>query len=111
LSRKTKNAALALCAAGAVALTGTAVAAGGTSGTQRDRDRGAAEQPLTGETATKVRKAAQAAVPNGTIVRVETDRGGVYEAHVRRADGTEVEVKVDASFAVTSVEEHERRRP
>ena len=38
---------------------------------------------------------------------VETDEGGVYEAHIRKSDGTEVEVKVDKAFNVTAVDEHE----
>ncbi len=41
-------------------------------------------------------------------MRVETDNGGVYEAHIRKADGTEVEVKVDKSFKVTATEDHDR---
>jgi hypothetical protein len=48
---------------------------------------------------------ASAKVP-GTVVRVETDNGGVYEAHIRKADGTEVEVKVDKDFKVTATETH-----
>ena len=68
-----------------------------------------AERALTGDTATKVRRAALAEVSGGTIIRVETDAGGVYEAHVRKSDGTEVEVKVDRQFKVTGVEEHEGR--
>ena len=64
--------------------------------------------PLTGDTAAKVRDAAKAKVPGGTILRVETDSDGVYEAHVRKSDGTEVEVKVNKSFDVTAVEEQDR---
>lgn len=64
---------------------------------------GAGETPLTGETADKVTAAAQAEVPDGTVLRVETDSEGTYEAHVRKADGTEVIVLIDDSFAVTSV--------
>ena len=65
------------------------------------------ERALTGETATKVRAAALARVSGGTVLRVETDSdGAVYEAHMRKADGTEVEVKLDREFKVTSVEEH-----
>jgi uncharacterized membrane protein YkoI len=67
---------------------------------------GGGETALTGETATKVEASALAKV-DGTVLRVETDRGGVYEAHVRKADGTEVEVKVDKAFEVTAVEEHQ----
>jgi hypothetical protein len=63
------------------------------------------ETLLTGTTADKVKAAALAAVPGGTIIRVETDSAGSpYEAHVKKADGTEVTVKVDASFNVTATQ-------
>ena len=45
----------------------------------------------------------------GTVIRVETDSDGTYEAHVRKSDGTEVEVKMDKDFTVTSVEEFQGR--
>jgi uncharacterized membrane protein YkoI len=70
---------------------------------------GPGERALTGATADKVKAAALARVSGGTVLRVETDRGGVYEAHVRKPDGTEVEVKVNSAFEVTSVEEHPGR--
>ena len=64
------------------------------------------ETLLTGTTAEKVKSAALAAVPGATIIRVETDSAGSpYEAHVRKADGTQVTLKFDASFKVTSTEE------
>ena len=67
--------------------------------------RHAAETALTGTTADKVKAAALAAVPGGTIIRVETDSdGSPYEAHVRKADGSEVVVKVDDNFKVTDIE-------
>ena len=62
------------------------------------------EQTLTGDAAAKVKTAALAKLPGATILRVETDEGGVYEAHVRKTDGTEAEVHVDKDFAVTSVD-------
>ena len=62
------------------------------------------EQALTGDTAEKVKAAALAKLPGATILRVETDEGGVYEAHVRKTDGTEAEVHVGEDFAVTSVD-------
>ena len=63
---------------------------------------GPGETVLTGTTADKVKAAALAAVPGGTIIRVETDNeGSPYEAHVQKADGTVVTVKVDSSFKVT----------
>jgi hypothetical protein len=64
---------------------------------------GKTEKLLTGDTASKVEAAAKAKVPGGTIERVETDAdtGSPYEAHVKKADGSEVIVYVDASFNVT----------
>ncbi len=70
---------------------------------------GPGETPLTGDDATKATAAAQKAVEGGTVIRVETDADGVYEAHVRKSDGTEVEVKMDKDFTVTSVEEFQGR--
>ena len=67
---------------------------------------GMGETPLTGADADKATAAAQAEFPGGTVLRVETDADGTYEAHVRKADGTEVEVKMDKDFNITSVEEH-----
>ena len=70
-----------------------------------DRPARTAETLLTGDVADKVSAAALAAVPGGTIIRVETDSdGSPYEAHVRKADGTEVVVKVDDAFEVTGTE-------
>jgi hypothetical protein len=68
---------------------------------------GVREQPLTGSVAQKVRAAALAKVSGGTIERVETDadHGSPYEAHVRRSDGTELEVLVNKDFSVTAVNE------
>jgi hypothetical protein len=66
---------------------------------------GVTETLLTGDTATKVQAAAQAAVPDGTILRVENDaEGSPYEAHMSKADGSQVTVKVDSNFKVTSIE-------
>ena len=53
-----------------------------------------------------MKAAALAAVPGGTIIRVETDSAGSpYEAHMTKADGTQVTVKVDANFKVTGTEQ------
>jgi hypothetical protein len=64
----------------------------------------ASEVLLTGDTAAKVRAAALAKV-SGTVERVETnvDNGTPCEAHIKKSDGTEVEVQVDSSFNVTAV--------
>jgi hypothetical protein len=111
-------AALAAVAVGASAVAGAA--SGGSSTSQSYAPQGAQphggpppgapgghkpESPLTGAVASKVRAAALAKVPGGTIERVETDsdHGSPYEAHVRKSDGTELEVLVNKSFAVTAV--------
>jgi hypothetical protein len=66
---------------------------------------GTREELLTGDAADKVRAAALAAVPGGTIQRVETDaEGSPYEAHMTKSDGSRVTVKVDKDFKVTAVE-------
>jgi hypothetical protein len=63
------------------------------------------ETLLTGANATKAKDAALKAVPGATIDRVETDAdgGGVYEAHVTKADGTRWTVTMDKDFKVTGV--------
>jgi hypothetical protein len=72
---------------------------------------GQREQPLSGDVASKVRDAALAKVDGGTIERVETDadHGSPYEAHVRKSDGTELEVLVNKSFEVTAVNNMQHR--
>ena len=70
---------------------------------------GITEELLTGDTADKVKAAALAANPGGTIERVETDaEGSPYEAHMVTADGQHVTVKVDSNFKVTSTEQGAR---
>lgn len=107
------------CVAAAVGAAGGI--AGGSAATEKG-DRGAAppgkagghlgdngqrERALSGDVAEKVRAAALAKVDGGTIERVETDadHGSPYEAHVRKSDGTELEVLVNESFEVTAVNE------
>jgi len=66
---------------------------------------GVVEKLLTGTTADKAKAAALAAVPGGTIERVENDaEGATYEAHMVKADGTHVTLKMDANFKVTGIE-------
>ncbi|MET0615995.1 MAG: hypothetical protein ABW142_11145 [Thermoleophilaceae bacterium] len=66
---------------------------------------GVKEELLTGDVAAKVRQAALDKVGGGTVERVETDadHGSPYEAHIRRSDGTELEVLVNKDFSVTAV--------
>ena len=69
------------------------------------RANGKTETLLTGDTAAKVKAAALAKVPGATVERVETDadHGSPYEAHLRKSDGTELEVLINKDFAVTAV--------
>jgi hypothetical protein len=66
---------------------------------------GKQEQALSADVAAKVKAAALAKVGSGTVERTETDvdHGSPYEAHVRKSDGTSVEVLVNESFEVTAV--------
>jgi uncharacterized membrane protein YkoI len=114
-------------AIGAAAVSGAAIATAATSGSASSSGQSAAatnqsappahdpsrgghtaggrtEKPLTGDTASKVRAAALAKV-SGTVERVETnvDSSAPYEAHIRKADGTDVEVQVSRDFTVAAV--------
>jgi uncharacterized membrane protein YkoI len=117
-------------AVGAAAISGAAIASAATSGSsspsssagsassgrqapaQRDPSQGGhalngkTETLLSGDKASKVRAAALAKVP-GTVERVETnvDSSAPYEAHIRKSDGTEVEVQVASDFTVSDVNE------
>jgi Peptidase propeptide and YPEB domain len=64
------------------------------------------ETLLTGDALSKVKAIAEAKVPGGTIVRIETDADGVsaYEAHMTKADGSPVTVYVDSSFNFVSLQ-------
>lgn len=66
---------------------------------------GKTEQALSGATAAKVKAAALAKVP-GTVDRVETnvDSSAPYEAHIQKADGSNVTVEVNSDFSVASVQ-------
>ena len=66
---------------------------------------GTRERALSASVAAKVKAAALAKVSGGTVERVETDvdHGSPYEAHVRKADGTQLEVLVNERFQVTAV--------
>jgi hypothetical protein len=63
------------------------------------------EKAVSSALAATLKAAALKAVPGGTVYRVETDAdGSAYEAHMTKADGTEVTVKFDSSGTVTGTE-------
>jgi hypothetical protein len=101
----TKKTLLAFAGVAAFAAGGATYAGAATKSTPPPR---AAETQLTGDTAAKVKAAAEAKVPGGTVLRVEQGGpdGAAYHAHVRKAGGTEVVVLVNAGFEATSVAEH-----
>ena len=66
------------------------------------------EELLSGDTASKVQGAALARYPGATVLRVETDSDGVYEAHLETTDGQRVTVEVDKAFKVTGEESGHR---
>jgi hypothetical protein len=74
----------------------------GAMGNPATMSHGPGETLLTGSSAAKAKAAALAAVPGATVVRVETDSAGAaYEAHLKKADGSYVTVKLDRAFHVT----------
>jgi hypothetical protein len=72
---------------------------------------GRTEKPLSAADGAKVRAAALKKVLGGAVGRVETDvdHGSPFEAHVRKADGTELEVLVNKDFQVTAVNTMQHR--
>ncbi|MDX6689238.1 MAG: hypothetical protein QOG15_695 [Solirubrobacteraceae bacterium] len=124
----------ALAAIGAAGLGGAAIANAASSGTSttssaasssgsaqtRDHDPAGPRDPakgghmnggktealLTGDTAAKVKAAAEAKVSGATVERVENDvdTGSPYEAHMRKSDGSEIVVYVDSNFKVTGTD-------
>src|ERR1700742_2281937 len=107
-----------IAAVGAAALGGAAIANAASSGStpspagapQHDPSKGGhtvngkTEKLLTGDVEAKVRAAALAKV-QGTVERVETnvDSSAPYEAHITKADGTEVEVQVNSDYTIAAV--------
>jgi uncharacterized membrane protein YkoI len=65
------------------------------------------EELLAGDVAEAATDAALEEVPGGTIIRVETDadQEAAFEAHVAKANGTEVTVLMDNEFNVIEVAE------
>jgi hypothetical protein len=127
-SKTVRNGLMTIGALGAAGLGGSALADAATSGSsgsgvqstqgapsgQRPDpttpgghvgQNGKTEQALSADVAAKVKAAAEKKVSGGSVERVETDvdHGSPYEAHVRKSDGTEVEVLVNKDFQVTAV--------
>ena len=81
--------AAAVVAIGAGSFLGIAAATGGD------------EQPLQGDAKDRAVAAALASTGGGTVTETETgDDGAAYDVEVRKADGSQVEVQLDADFHV-----------
>ena len=108
----TKKALLAFAAIAAFAVGGAAFASAATNPTSSSPSQRAPRTPLTGEAADKVKAAAEAKVPGGTVLRAERGgpTGSAYHAHVRKSDGSRVVVLVNSRFEATAVETR-RLRP
>lgn len=67
---------------------------------------GPGETLLTGSDLADATAAAKTAVPGATVIRAETDSAGAaFEVHMKKADGSDVTVKLDSSFSVTAIED------
>jgi hypothetical protein len=101
----TAGAASTTSAADANAVYGAAVAGAPQRGNvDESKSQRPDEHLLSGDTASKVRAAALAKYPGATVLRVETDSDGVYEAHLTTASGQRVTVEVGKDFKVTGLE-------
>jgi hypothetical protein len=68
------------------------------------------ERPLTGSAHDRATAAALEHVGGGAVTETEVgEDGAAYEVGVRRADGSEVEIKLDANFDVTGTERDDDR--
>jgi len=82
-----------------IAVVIAALAAGGAGIAQAIS--GGSEKPVTGPAAEQAKAAALEAAGDGTVTEIEgqdDDGAGVYEVEVRRADGSQVEIHLDAQF-------------
>jgi len=105
---------LAATSSASAADTTTAVASAQAASAARESgpaNRGSAsvragEKALTGTDLATAKAAALKAVPGATVFRVETDAdGATYEAHLTKADGSDVTVKFDKSMKVTAIQD------
>ncbi|CAI3805085.1 PepSY domain-containing protein [Pseudarthrobacter sp. MM222] len=87
-------------------LTGAAAAAvilGGATVAVAANSLATDDQALSGTELQQASDAALAKAGGGTVLKAETD-DGAYEVDVQRPDGTKVEVEVDRSFQVATVD-------
>lgn len=99
MNRRTKILAAGGLAAVAAVAAVTAVAGVAATGLGDD------DEPLTGDTYTRAVAAALAHTGGGVVTETEVgDDGAAYDVEVRLADGSQVEVRLDANFKVIGTE-------
>jgi hypothetical protein len=87
---------------GIVAAVGAAAVAIGTGIATAQPDDGEGT-PITGEALTKASQAALAFTGGGTVTATEVgDEESLYEVEVTKADGSQVDVQLDANFVVVT---------
>jgi uncharacterized membrane protein YkoI len=79
-------------------------------GEEQGEEQGAGDEKLTGATLDRASKAALAKTGGGKVTGAErdTEHGGTYEIEVTKADGSQVDVRLDSQLKVVMVEpDHE----
>lgn len=96
MNKKSKVASATVAAAAAIAFGGVAAASSGDDG----------DATVSGPNADKATAAALKATGGGTANSVERDseNGATWEVEVTKADGTTVDVRLDADFQVVVIE-------
>jgi uncharacterized membrane protein YkoI len=102
---KLKKIVAAVAALAALALGGAAIA-GATSGGGEGSDRGEGNGKLSAAVAKQAGDAALKATGGGTLGQMERDgeKGATYEVEVRKADGSQVDVRLDGSFGLVTID-------
>ena len=90
-----------VAALAAFALGGAAIA-NATQGTEGDEE----EQGLSGQVAERAKEAALKETGGGSVTEMERDAedGRIYQVEIRKADGSTVDVDLDASFKVVETD-------
>jgi hypothetical protein len=86
-----------VAATGVLALAAGGVAWGQSTGSEAGDD---GDQQVTGSTAERAEAAVLESLGSGQVTGVERDSDNAYEVEVRRADGSTVDVDLNASFEV-----------
>jgi uncharacterized membrane protein YkoI len=105
---KLKKIVAAVAALAAVALGGAAIA--GATGGGGESDRGDGDGELSAAVEKRAGDAALKATGGGTLGQMERDgeNGATYEVEVNRADGSQVDVRLDGKFGLVAIDgDHE----